>query len=132
MSDILVAKLLAAVEALWDAHSALGYSGKTANATEAELLRDDIYDALTAPISAVDIATHLLTTNLCWQPMETAPTDGTLILAWCGEPHSDPAVVRADWSRFRNEPYVQWVRPEAYEDPPLWFTHWMPIPGAPR
>ena len=68
-----------------------------------------------------------------WQPIETAPKDGTPILAWpCGD----------GWGgKF---PYVvQWVPPNEHHDG-LWReaageqyddfdpTHWMPLPEPPK
>jgi hypothetical protein len=58
---------------------------------------------------------------MTWQPIETAPRDGTTVLAWCDE-----------WKHAR----TAW----AYESdqwqaaPPSIFqpTHWMPLPAPPE
>lgn len=62
-----------------------------------------------------------------WQPMETAPTDGTDVLLWwpfwC---KGRPTI-----GRFGYKNIQQWLAPEALEgdgDPP---THWMPLPDPP-
>lgn len=75
-----------------------------------------------------------------WQPIETAPKDGTLILGfgqWAGEisgidstpgrcliywcsPHTDyPGF---EWKVTGGDAYASWMKP----------THWMPIPEPPE
>jgi len=69
-----------------------------------------------------------------WQPIETAPKDGTEILVYgiatgeLGGVHEEPEVWKVswffkDWSLCGGEGYSVWV------DSP---THWMPLPEAPR
>lgn len=70
-----------------------------------------------------------------WQPIETAPTDGTPFLAFC--PSDKPTVVALQcasgregggwecWS-FCDEALAD-IAPEG-ADP----THWMPLPAAPK
>ncbi len=74
-----------------------------------------------------------------WQPMETAPRDGTLVLLF------DPEVVWIDWDaedergnvpKVPKPMYVGWWRGcwelahySAFSFRP---THWMPLPEAPR
>ncbi len=63
-----------------------------------------------------------------WQPIATAPTDGTNVLLWwpfwcAGRP-------TIGWFGYKG--IQQWVAPEALDgdgDPP---THWMPLPVTPR
>jgi hypothetical protein len=68
-----------------------------------------------------------------WQPIETAPKDGTTIILWLGS--SWNSVAYAYWF----EPFGTWVR-DGFEPLPddEWFgigalipTHWMSAPGAP-
>ncbi len=64
-----------------------------------------------------------------WQPIETAPKDGSVILLW-GRYWSDsqgwfPAPLQGQWNRDRWEAvwrYSFGVRP----------THWMPLPEPPK
>jgi hypothetical protein len=65
-----------------------------------------------------------------WQPIETAPQDGTAILltdarvldwtqvAYWDDRNGDP------WGWARDDCDTRWHREM--------FTHWMPLPGAPR
>lgn len=62
-----------------------------------------------------------------WQPIETAPTDGTNVLLWW--PFWCKGRPTIGWFGYKG--IGQWVCPEALEgdgDPP---THWMPLPAAP-
>jgi hypothetical protein len=60
-----------------------------------------------------------------WQPIETAPKDGMLILAYDGQEGYPCAVVRwvAHWGAWAG--YYSGVDP--LDEP----THWMPIPVPP-
>lgn len=71
-----------------------------------------------------------------WQPIETAPKDGTLVLLWCN--FSDHSL-RVLISRYMPERVVPVRRPH---DPFVWQseggaiaervpTHWMPLPEPP-
>lgn len=71
-----------------------------------------------------------------WQPIETAPKDGTKILVYTV--HGD--IELSDWYRFDNSHYEQ-VEGDLYrkiEDPPTegWNGNkpvfWMPLPSPPR
>lgn len=69
-----------------------------------------------------------------WQPIETAPKDGTQILGFC----ADAAAGREFW-------VVLWVEDEEYPDGGFWLdaskqdsmtvdaepTHWVPLPAPP-
>lgn len=77
---------------------------------------------------------------MTWQPIESAPKDGTHILAvglWAGEingPHFGECicVIRWDggttdypgyeWSVTGTDAYSAWLKP----------THWMPLPARPK
>lgn len=65
-----------------------------------------------------------------WQPIETAPRDGTDILAWC----ADRAVVTF-WGEVmaRDDGTEGWILSYDGADP-LWHSlpsHWLPIPPKP-
>lgn len=65
---------------------------------------------------------------MTWEPFETAPRDGTIVLAWIeveGDPEY-PNVVLACWSDgwydASTGEYGDWFQP----------THWMPMPDPPH
>ena len=75
-----------------------------------------------------------------WQPIETAPRDGTPILVWArwdwaamGDPSDEPAWRVAVWGG------ASWHECEAFcsvTDNPYWDlavepTHWAPLPAVP-
>ena len=65
-----------------------------------------------------------------WQPIETAPKDGTKFDAWReGERVTDVYydVRRNITKRNWNGKYATWT----YFDPTVPFTHWMPLSAAP-
>lgn len=66
-----------------------------------------------------------------WQPIETAPRDGTEILAWDGEDR-----IVTHWCKFRDgfgDPYEGWIHPNIGElGPSLAMpTHWQTLAAAP-
>lgn len=68
-----------------------------------------------------------------WQPIETAPKDGTRIHAWNGDYQTT-----IYWYRAPKPPYqpgwaqVQGLRDEFYDDGMWNPTHWMPLPAPPK
>ena len=59
-----------------------------------------------------------------WQPIETAPKDGTRILAYCaGGDWQDVIYWEASW---QGAPF--WCSDRTKTDP----THWMPLPEPPK
>ena len=71
-----------------------------------------------------------------WQPIETAPKDGTEILAYFG-PHT--GVVQVSWNSPDYDGFKLWVVDDrkhgpyylrGYSNP--YPTHWMPLPPAPE
>ena len=58
-----------------------------------------------------------------WQPIETAPLDGTLVIIRDGL-----TVKTGHWSEISNG---CWVDPEYGDDLHVEPTHWMPLPAAP-
>lgn len=59
--------------------------------------------------------------DIAWQPIETAPKDGTEILAWDGD---DRKILR--WALGRWDDWDE--MPSALGKP----THWMPLPEPPK
>ena len=64
-----------------------------------------------------------------WQPIETAPTDGTRILAV----HENGSDIQITWfGKTSHVPLYGWCEGEDAEDIDLWRpTHWQPLPAAP-
>lgn len=80
-----------------------------------------------------------------WQPIETAPKDGTKFDAWCVNPETGGMGVRfadvqmrGDRSGFglilHSKEGVHWEYIESCHGifPPWRITHWMPIPEPPK
>lgn len=71
-----------------------------------------------------------------WQPIETAPKDGTDILAWCVHPnakYTDALVGFTDWqapvvTRWIEHNGGEWTRDGLFGE----YTHWRPLPAPPR
>jgi hypothetical protein len=65
-----------------------------------------------------------------WQPMETAPKDGTVIGVWSAR---EPGIVRrAAWGRFGKSQHYGWITATKgcyLSNVP---THWMPLPAPPE
>ena len=93
-------------------------------------------------IDIISAAGHLVAMSNEWQPIATAPKDGTVILLWdpaevyvccgawmtpwtrAGVPTGEPSWHRVFW---RDE----WVDSES-RDYPVEPTHWQPLPEPPR
>lgn len=68
-----------------------------------------------------------------WQPIETAPRDGTAVLGYWSRPHG-LADIPSDESNYGITAYLnfEWVSAdddEVFYSPP---THWMPLPEPPN
>jgi hypothetical protein len=71
-----------------------------------------------------------------WQPIETAPKDGTLILAWFTWLHGRVCICSWNTDRYAKRPRPYWSTLDervfgisrAREGQP---THWMPLPDPP-
>ena len=85
----------------------------------------DKYEATTAALAALSAQVQDVAG---WQPIETAPKDGTIILLFGGAYHPFPGY----WELRRFNPTRPWVsvvnESRLYEHVP---THWMPLPAAP-
>ena len=66
-----------------------------------------------------------------WQPIETAPKDGTKVLLgrFSGTGTDHDGRVRVDWYRQLGDSYIGWGDFNMRYWPP---THWMPIPPPPE
>lgn len=65
---------------------------------------------------------YLMEIKMDWQPIETAPKDGTIVLAcWAG--YKGCILVRmlqdGEWHSGPNDPHIKSI------------THWMPLPAPP-
>jgi hypothetical protein len=61
-----------------------------------------------------------------WQPIETAPKDGTWILGWA---QSDSTPYRVSWGRNHNGS-MTWCT-SSFSFVGGYITHWMPLPAPP-
>ena len=65
---------------------------------------------------------------MSWQPIDTAPKDGTAVLVYC--PHATPFQTVAKFMRQEDPPWEGWV--EIYDGEDIWPpSHWMSLPAAP-
>jgi hypothetical protein len=60
---------------------------------------------------------------MTWQPIETAPRDGTDILCWDGD-----SVSITYWSLYAKK----WAWSDTYLEDVTHWTHWMPLPEPPQ
>ena len=69
---------------------------------------------------------------MTWQPIETAPKDGTQILAYWPAPDYAPDAP-CTCNTWRSQGTIDnWVTPYEESRPELGPTHWMPLPDAPE
>lgn len=71
-----------------------------------------------------------------WQPIETAPKDGTHFDVWSS---SGERYAKCKYGNFRGEKDLCWWRDVPFNKDGEWvrlnvsmFTHWMPLPEAPN
>jgi hypothetical protein len=62
-----------------------------------------------------------------WRPINTAPKDGTLILAWDGR-----AALLAYWGRSNAVNPFGWIGGHCHINHIDQPTHWMPLPDPPQ
>lgn len=94
-----------------------------------------MHDGLDYAISLLD--GHVLIQG--WQPIETAPKDGTRILVWSDELYQKPYIAwYGEDSGFHElPPGYEWLTGDGdsnsygYYYTPCKPTHWMPLPDAP-
>ena len=65
-----------------------------------------------------------------WQPIETAPKDGTWILVIIAGEHPDGYPYIPACAQWRDGGWFETNDTEPAEDWPL--THWMPLPAPPK
>ena len=75
-------------------------------------------------ISELQAENERLKQQLAWQPIETAPKDGTRVLLWRRAIRDQPTPIMADgfWCE------TCWVWPYLLSEP----THWQPLPTPPE
>ena len=67
-----------------------------------------------------------------WQPIETAPRDGTPILGYAGGEYAVVEYAVVEWVQPDNSGYwTLCVCGKYAEDGEWWPTHWMPVPDPP-
>jgi hypothetical protein len=69
-----------------------------------------------------------------WQPIETAPKDGTFILIYLGDPWNKVEMARwyDTWNNWQTDILPDYPeREEVYGIGSCVPTHWMPLPEAP-
>jgi hypothetical protein len=89
------------------------------------LAMDDRWEIIRAILDAAHRRTPAETVNE-WQPIETAPTDGTLVDLW--------SRVRLTDCRWESEPYahgIPWGWTNSAFGRIMNATHWRPIPAGP-
>ncbi len=67
-----------------------------------------------------------------WQPIETAPRDGTEFLAIGSLRAIVVVAFERDPSNQRQRVLVETFRKEVLHGPAAWATHWMPLPTPPE
>ena len=83
-----------------------------------------------------------------WQPIETAPKDGTSILIYTtgrhwregwsdeefGEGNKNPEVMEASWQPWYSDEMEGWMPANLDEEYGRFYeaTHWMPLPEPPK
>ena len=84
----------------------------------------DLYDQGYVVVKKDEYMSHWPTQE--WQPIETAPQDGTLFLAYMGQGNMEIA-------RYDLERGAWWI--DAYAPPHIekrWMDAWMPLPEPPK
>ena len=71
-----------------------------------------------------------------WQPIGTAPKDGTEVDLWCPDGHGGYRVQEAKWMKREYGPngdyaWHAWNPEFEWEPIPREPTHWMPLPEPP-
>ena len=69
-----------------------------------------------------------------WQPIETAPKDGTDILLWLGEPFNQTRLAGfcRHWGTWVEEEPNDFLNEEIFGIGCNVPTHWMPLPEPPK
>lgn len=71
-----------------------------------------------------------------WQPIKTAPKDGSVILLYCPDAR-EPSVILGEWSEFESalQPgkvvIAEWTDTWAERELDCEPTHWQPLPEPP-
>ena len=85
-------------------------------------------DAILAALSRADLAQKPQ-----WQPIETAPEDGTVVLGYCPYDDKYPNMSSIYPIRFNGRKYAEgwYSQTTDGDDDGVEPTHWMPLPDAP-
>lgn len=85
----------------------------------------DVMDELRQTIGEIALAAAGYVVERGWQPIETAPKDGTRLLCFAPAAEDRASLVRSDF---------WWVRERAFAHmrPGQPYTHWRPLPAAPE
>ncbi len=67
-----------------------------------------------------------------WQPIETAPRDGTNILVWWPSEMHCPVTAHYSTGKWTNEPGFAWKFTGWGQEKKTEPTHWMPLPEPPK
>lgn len=112
---------------------ASGWAG-TSYVTPERVYSNAAYIAAANPATMTALLDELERLRNPWQPIATAPRDGTVVMLWLRSPWSEPLI--AYWF----EPWGNWqlqgYRPDSREDEISGIganvpSHWMPLPAAP-
>ena len=108
--------------------SGLPKVSKPSNNVAGTFISFSLFDRPVAEIDDNNLAAHVHAVDQGeemseWQPIETAPRDGTEILLFARGPYKDDYRGVGQWSGQRNDWFWNFaIRP----------THWMPLPEPPR
>lgn len=67
-----------------------------------------------------------------WQPIETAPLDGTFVLVWAPDQKDKIPFLAQYLPRFPGDVDGSWYGWGENMSLDVGLTHWMPLPAAPR
>lgn len=88
-------------------------------------LAEELIEVISYGASHSDVVNMLSKMN-SWQPIKTAPRDGTRIIAWCGD-YADVCFIPYAYGedRWMTDSRISFG---GWEEP----THWMPLPDKPE
>ncbi len=85
-----------------------------------------------AILALISLARRAVSADGEWRPIESAPRDGTPLLAWCVHPHARHAEDPKEWAA---AVVTQWINHNGggwtWNGMAGSFTHWQPLPAPP-